>query len=217
MKYLATYYWQAGNHSSSLMLQQVCYKRKRMPILLACVCSQTTNDGRAEALVKALTDWFYQIGLPTCSKRGEKGMRIIVAALKKCIIGNLRKKVSGFEKLQIGGVLCVGNTLCFFQQGRLRIAVLNRKNQHSYSRELLLEAKCNEEMIFREATIQSGVGILLTTDNFYASICPERVEECLSMKELETQMQLEKRLQELGKLGETNGGTDMGAVLIMMK
>ena len=206
MQYLAAHYWQsAGGGKSSMLLQQVYHKRKKMPVVLACVC---TN----KELVTELSEWFYETALPICSKKGERGMRIMSIRLKHIL--EKKEKIMG---ARMAGVLCLGESVCFFQRGEMKIRLLNMKFQRAHSFCLQPDTEPGEKIVFREATIQPNVGILLATEEFWAHIPQEMAEECLDISQIRNQGILKKHLCELGDRGAEKGGTDMGAVLLLSR
>lgn len=214
MQYLATHYWQSANQNvSSLVLQQAYHKKRKLPVLLACVCSDAPNNLERGRLVTRLADWFYEIGLPLCGRNGEKGIRTISNSLETC----LKREVQNAWEHQMAGVLCVGNSLRIFQQGEMGSRLLNMRNYRPYSSELKMDRGREPGLLFQDGILQPGVGILLATNSFYEHVPEGTLEECLNIRELRNRSYMEKRLRELGSLGETRGGTDMGAILLMTR
>ncbi len=214
MQYLAAYYWQSANrNSSSLMLQQVYHKRRKLPVLMACVCLNQTDKNNGKKMITRLTDWFYGKVLPLCAGKGEKGIAIIDKSLKSF----LKKEETNLKGVQMSGVFCVGNFLCFWEQGEQNIRLLNLRMHDSQMKELQMEKSEEQRIVFQSGVMQPGVGILLGTHGFYAGIPANVLKDCLNIKELRDQGHVEKRLQELGELGEARGGVDISAVLLVTR
>lgn len=220
MQYFATHYIQSANENAvSLVLQQAYHKRRRMPVLLACVCTESGRKWDCDMEVKrkvvaSLADWFYGQGLELCGKNGEKGMDNITHSLEQV----LNKKLSvGREgsPLQFSGILCVGQQFLLFRQGEQEIILLNTRNCRVSSSALTIQQGNAGNVYFQSGAIQKGVGILLATKSFYASTPRNALEECLDVREMGTQEQAESRLRELGHFAEAQGGEHMGAILIV--
>lgn len=210
MQYFTTHYWRSGEkNTSSLVLQQVYHKRKRMPVLLACI----QKDGQKEnGFSRELVDWFYGKGLELCSKNGEGE----IEATESSLSDFLKQAVCG----EIIGILIVGRCFIMFQQGSRGISLLNTRNHRSNYQDLSLARTDAMELCSQTGMIQRGVGILLATDSFYEGISRNMIEECLNVRELRSQNQVDKRLRELGSVAERYDKTDqksIGAVLIVAR
>lgn len=214
MQYLAAHFWQSANHDvSSMTLQQVYHKKKKMPVVLACICTDAKNVKERKRLVTELTDWFYEIGLPLCDKHEGRRMRSVAGSLE----GALKKSVANALEMQVAGVFCVGKSLILFQKGSLQMHLLNTRNLRTHSSALQLEADANEGLTLQEGWVQPGIGVLLTTKSFENHVTASRIEECLNIREIRTEERMERRLRELGQFGEARGAEDIGAVLLLAR
>lgn len=206
MQYLAAHYWQSARSDKlSMLLQQAYHKRRKMPVVLALMCTDKN-------IVKRLSEWFYESALPVCSKKGEKGLFMLGACLKRI----LEKEGNG-QEVQITGLFCVGRTVVFFRRGRMQIQILNTRYQRPHSCSLMAETEIEEHIVFQEGSIQPNVGILLATETFDACVSPKMREECLDIGQMRNQRCVKKRLCELGAAGEEMGGRDMGAILLLSR
>lgn len=208
MQYLTTYYWQQGEHNAtSLVLQQVYLKKTKTPMVLACICTDTTVGDRGRRFAIGLTDWFYATGLPLCDRGGKKVEKALSDSLERYLAKNDLQS-------RMAGVLCVGHSLWMFRQGGQEICLLNTRNLRPNCRDMGTEEKEADRISFQRGSIERGVGILLATEGLYRQISREVLAECLDMGKLRSQSRLDKRLRELGCKGEAQGGMDMGAILL---
>lgn len=217
MQYFASYYWQhdAGN-TASVLLQQAYHKKRRMPVLLACVSSETKLPRLGNILFGNMADWFYGTGLPLCSRNGERGMAAIGDSLSESVNRSLGA-CAGFAALSWAGILCVGQSFLLFRQGEIKLHLLNIRNQRPYCHELSLPESSMDVPNLQTGTIQRGAGILLATEAFHRGMPAKRMEECLNIQELKSSEQTGRRLQELGAWAEQQGNKDMGAVLLVTR
>lgn len=225
MQYFASYYRQPDvDNATSVLLQQAYHKKRRMSVILACVSMegdsfQANGFGNLKygnVLLRELADWFYGTGLSLCSRSGEQGMGMIADSFAKNLNGILRD-CAEIATCQWSGVLCVGQSILVFGQGKQQIRLLNTKNHRPYCHELRLQGGGTEGLNFRMGTIQRGVGVLLATEEFYRCIPVKKIEECLNVREMKSGEQVDRRLRELGYYGEEQGGTDLGSVLIVAR
>lgn len=209
MKYLSAFYRQQEEHNSTaLVLQQLYHRRTRTPVLLACVCaSEGREKEEAGHWITQLLNWFYETGLGLCRSKSERNWKHMEDSLEKCC------RSSG--DIRFAGILCAGNHYLLFCQGRQQAVLLNSRYGRANCRNLSGEGKAAEGFHMQGGIMQKGIGILLATAPFPEIISPRLLKECLNVKEIHRQNQLEKRLRELGALAEREGGRDMGAVMFM--
>ncbi len=204
MQYFASYYWQHGEkNTASLVLQQVYHKKKRSSMLLTCI----SQDG---GLSEKLADWFYETGLSLYGKMGEKGMAMISDSMNKILLQTENEAVPNMT-----GMLCVGHYFQMFQKGVYGISLLNSRYQHAHCCDVMAEEA--DRLYIRDGEIEKGVGILLATKEFRHIVLHNEIEECLNIRELRSQDRMDKRLKELGTLGEERKGKNMGAVLLVSR
>lgn len=211
MQYFASHYLQAvGGNATSLVLQQAYHKGRRMPVLLACVCTDKKRRHDGRRIGEELTDWFYGTALSLCGKYGIKGMETAAENLNKILIQSRKD-----GEADMAGIFCVGSSFQIFQWGKTKISILNDRNHHANCRELRMDAGGWEAT--QRGILQRNVGILLSSEGFWTVIPRRVIEECLQVRELRTQNKVDARLRELGCFGEEKGGTNMGAVLLVSR
>ncbi len=217
MQYATSYYWQPNDTNvTTLVLQQAYHKKKRMPVILACICTEEQaqqNHQRKQRMAKDLADWFYGRGLPLCSKLKRSKMDEITDSLNICLQQSLRKE----EPNHVAGIFCVGAHFQLFQKGRQNIGILNSLNYHSHYRNLAINQEKKNSLSIQSGVIQKGVGILLASESFCTSCSYQNIEECLNIQQLHSQSRVDKHLQELGTFGEKKGGNNMGAILLVSR
>lgn len=205
MEYHTAYFWQESERNlSSLALQQVYHKRKKRPIVFACVGRSSTTA------MSILLEWFYGHGLQQCTKRGERGIYYVGKSIR-------RQLIASHITTPLVGVLGVGRRLCIFYVGETSVRVLNFQREGACNKELKLEADGRYGVGIQYVLLEAEVGVLLGTDGFWEGISEECVEEYLNVKELDGRIRTGRRFQELAKRGEQRGGTQMAAVLLVTK
>lgn len=212
MEYFTAHFWcPCEEHAVSLVLQQVYHRERRMPVVLACI--QKNRQGE-NGFSRELVDWFYGTGLELCSRYGEKRLEVIESGLY-----NFLAQASWEE---MTGILIIGQCFILFRQGMQKCHLLNTRNHNSKCRELAA-SQVDSKPGMENGILQRGVGILLESDSFYEGVSRSMVEECLNMRELRSQKQVEKRLEELGSVAREKygnarrGGNALCAVLIVAK
>lgn len=210
MQYFATYYWQdADENTASLVLQQAYHKRRRMPVLLACVCTDRAAHQNGRRIGENLTDWFYGTALPCCGKSGMKGMETAAEKLNKILAQSMKA-----AETDIAGIFCAGSSFQLFRRGETKIQILNDRNHHTNCRELKMDAGMGKIAV-QNGILQRDVGILLSSEGFQSSVPGRIIEECLQVREMSSQSRADTRLRELGSFGEERGGSNMGAVMLV--
>lgn len=223
MQYFTAYYGlPAAESAVSVLLKQVYHKRRKMPVVLACISTEKNTyltEGLFDTkwgkqLLSMLADWFYGVVLSLCARRGERSMDALTDSLGKKlseILGNHPELMA----CQWAGALCVGERVLFFRRGELCIKLLNTRNHRPYCQELKIWKKESSRLEVWSGTIQRGAGILLTTKVFFSTVSARKMEQCLNVREIRAQEQCERRLKELGACCEPKQTTEMAAVLMI--
>ena len=212
MQYFATHYWQtAGDNATSLVLQQAYHKRHKMPVLLACVCTDPKGRYDGRRIGENLKVWFYDTALPFCGKSGRKGAEPVMEKLNKTLTQSM-----GETEADLAGIFCAGSSFQIFQKGKAQICILNDRNHHANCRKLQMNVS-PEKIAVQRGILQRNVGILLTSEGFHAAVPHRIIEECLQVREMNSQNRVETRLRELGGFGEESAGRNMGAVLLVSR
>ena len=158
MEYDTTYLWQDfAEDGPSLSLQQVYHKKKKLPVVFACM-------GWA---AEELTDWFYAVGLSLCLRKGEAGMYDLGHKLYRQLRRSIRKQKKENPESLTGesssfiGILGVGRRLCIFSLGEaaLRVRVLHSGGVPG--RELPFPERDGQAVGIQYATMDKGTGVLL--------------------------------------------------------
>lgn len=223
MQYFTAFYGLPVAESTvSVLLKQVYHKRRKMPVVFACVSTEKDTYLTEELpgikwgkqLLCMLTDWFYGAALSLCTRRGERSMDALADSLGKKlseILGNHPELMA----CQWAGALCVGERVLLFRRGELCIKLLNTRNHRPYCQELKIWKKESSRLEVWSGTIQRGAGILLATKAFCATIPAGKMEQCLNVKEIHSQVQCERRLKEVGGCCESEQTTEMVALLMI--
>ena len=200
MDYFCTHYWQKDSGMVSLVLKHLVYQRDYPAIVFAVLA-----EGRlGEQFVEGMTGWFYQKGIYEWAKNNT------AAELLERELERLWR--TSKEGLQGGAVLlCRGKYFFAWNRGNTKVCLLNNRFGRNQCRSLL--GKQEEGCI--GGILESGVGLLLTTDNFRDGISRELLAKCLTMNTTISQKAAEKKLQELGNKMEKEGGTHLAAMLIV--
>lgn len=223
MQYFTSYYFQSDEiNASSVLLQQVCHKRRKLPVVLACVCEENTRFRAKDSCeykygivwLRNMADWFYGSCLPLCSHNGERGSETIFDNLLE-YMNKIPPYPGENTAISSAGILCVGDSFLLFRQGTQRISLLNTRNHRPYCHEIKMQQGNKKGMDFLTGILQRRVGILLATEGFRNCVPDKRREECLNVQEMRTQERVERRMRELGIYAEEQGGTDLGAILIV--
>lgn len=223
MQYFTAYYRQSETGSLvSVLLQQVYHKKRKLPVILACIGEEGdipwTRDAEppkeSRELLYKLSDWFYGTGLSLCSRPGERGMTAAADSLLQRLY-EIRSKRTQLTACRLTGILCVGQRVLLFWQGEQQFRLLNIRNHRPYCQELQLGEQDEDGVHFQLGTIQRGAAVLLATKGFNGCLSAQKRQECLNVREIHSQEQSERRLKELGLCCEAEKGNGLGAVLIV--
>lgn len=222
MYYISGYVW---GGKDALLLQQI--RMKKVPICFACIsedlCPLEQGETVGGYLTRRLLSWFSDRGRYLCSITQDD--KQIKAELHQQLT-QIQKELEDFgEKKErnlfgsVTGVLMAGTSFWMFHKGDSRIYLLNQRFYQPHVRILVGEDKKiidhipNLEII--SGNLQGGLGILLCTFKWYDAIQEEQFRECLDMKEVMQDAQIQKRLKELTRsVGYPNQIIDGSAVLV---
>lgn len=214
MRYFTAYYRQSDADSSvSVLLQQVYHKKRKMPVILACISTDEEQKCGSQVL-HMLSDWFYGTGLSRCSRLGERGMNMISDSLM-CGLYDIMHAGTAIGACRWAGALCVGQSVLLFEKGEKQLSLLNTRKHRSYCQTLELPERAG--LSVQSGTIQRGAGILLATQGFNSCLSVQKRQECLPVGEIRSQELSERRLKELGLYGESLNGKNLGAILIVAR
>ncbi len=230
MDFLTAYYRQSDAGSVSLLLQQYCLRGRH--VCFACL----TDDGRAGAyMTEQLLFWFRELHdrKLTKSVKSRRGGDRLGKELKKRIL-RAERELRGSGLLQVAqhvnlvGILCVDEIYLFFQQGARQESDATDMQEtvnegdgglsgyllNTFFGKTSINQLSQPSMLTECGILERDIGILLTTDSFYNILGENTLKGGLCLSALQSTMQVEKYLAELGKEGEHKGGQDMAAVLI---
>lgn len=214
MKYLTGYIYEdcAGNgkHEESLCLVQLQVGTKEA--VLACVC-----DGGAAgaAVTKQLKLWMAQRGTRLVLK--STSMEKILREMKKLCqrlqkeagtwcntrqnqgVQEKQRMVQNTEKLNLAGILVVGEQAVLIQNGDGCICMLNRRGNSSHRRFLEIPHGKTEQWGVISAGIEPKVSILLGRATFLKGVGKEEMLSCLYVSDLVREEQIGRRLSELAE------------------
>lgn len=214
-------YFQPLRNHSALLLQH--YQVKTVPLCFACICyAETPGQGKAAAyLTEQLLHWFRALSWKKLIQNPEKSIRGIETKLKKVLENTLEELISSNifpseTQLPLAGLFSIGEHFLLFLQGTPQIFLMNQNlgkgTIQCISDNLALAVK--EHITFHQGLLQADIGLLLATDTFCSNADRQELKECLYVKDVQTEGQANKHLQELGHHGEERGSCHMAAVLI---
>lgn len=237
MKFVSSCYWQQGENDATLLLQQ-CRLKKR-EVFFACICAgrEEGSGPAADYLSKQLRAWFRGIGFARIQCKPGRFLARQAIKLERLIkrtdaelaqagrpkaehpagTGRMEAETAPeravFDgKIDLGGILCLGDECLIFGRGGVGIRLLNRSMGRPYVGSVL---EWGNKLCIRQGRMEPGIGLLFATQSFLGSVSGDAVRQGLSVGEVLTERQAERHLQELGKIGETAGGTNMAAVLLL--
>ncbi len=220
MDILSTCYCRQGKQGVSLLLQQYRYKGVR--IIFACIfMGMGENMGRAGGYMAEQTlQWFRGLNLKKLARGKEKYMERLGKSLQQVILDTDRVLddsgiMSQGVKVNLAGMVCVENRILMLQRGAGRICLINRAFGRTHMRYLRREE--DEPTIVERGILQPNVGILLSMNSFYDYITEKMVANGLDIREVVSEEQMYRHLQELGREAERLGGKEIGLILLRTK
>lgn len=136
------------------------------------------------------------------------------------------------RKPDLIGLLSMGERFLLFNRGEQNAYLLNRRFERVHCRcltgqekpgmgENLQEAEqkpgIGESLQLLSGEMETGIGLLLATEDFSRKLSRNQLEECLSVKEMERTENVKGRLRELGEEAARKGGQHMGTVLLLTR
>lgn len=240
MQYLSAYYWQQETCAlTSLVLQQLVYRKGKIPVLFACICNGNTMGKGEDSsyFTEQLANWFWsrqqslvqEIKKDADEKKPEEIEREICYKIMQVdreisLYERYGKRASEAFKGQVGhvgnmiGLLCIANRFWLFGRGSMEAYLLNTRFERVHCESLLgkEELKTGEIMVM-SGLMEAEIGLLLATENFNNKLSKQELAECLRIKDVNTRERGKRRLEELGAAAECRGGRHMGAILLATK
>lgn len=210
MEFMTGYYRQKEDSTALLLQQYVCHG---VPVCLGCICG---GEGRGAGIAGGLFTGrilgeFRRTSLLWAVKRRQECLRRMERQLYRC-----RKSITAPPDFWTAGILAVGEEFLLFHEGAVRIALCNT----GFGRPALQEIGGNDPLRgmglqLQRGSMETGIGVLLASESFYGHIPGEDMRSCLWVKDIRKPGQTQKRLQELGRMAERQGGRQMGALLLV--
>lgn len=238
MRFLSGYIWQKGGCSGrsrdAVTLQQVRYRRRG--VLMACVCGGQGELAQAETtagyLTEQIIEWFYHSGIQMCGK--DLGDKLIERALSR-ELGRIREELDRYGDKKkskpcaaVTVILVCEDRFWLLHSGNNSSYLSNRRFQKAHLRRLagdfmadtdrreaegcpqpgLMTGPPWKEPLAVGGRLQKGLGVLIGTQGFFQGVTEEELRECLNVREIIRERQIEKRLEALARKGgeEAEGG-----------
>ncbi len=228
MGFLTASYWQAVPNYSSLLLQH--YSFKGTPLCLMLLCGgEGEPQGRAGAyLTGQALCWFRDLMsrgrlLRRLLRRTEDGMDVVRAEIGG-LLDRLQGEIISYglldSPLTYSGIFCCDDRFLLMSGGNGKIFIINRGNRGGTVKCLAADRDWDNENApfeMKYGVLQSGVGILLSTDTFAELANKDEIADCLPVWELHSPERLKRRLGELGLMAQERGGKNMAAGLLVTR
>ncbi len=231
MQFLSADYWQQtrnGNASALLLQQYVC---EGVRIHFSCVCRGQSGDERAGGyMTERFLQWFRGLSLKRLTRKPEKALGEAQAGLRRVILragdepaaaGSAGAEpagtrsagtgLSGAGKAALAGIFCVGEDFFYFCRGEQKIYFINTGFGRAHIRRLGTEGG---GLFFQRGILQPDIGLLFAVGSFWEHVTEQMIREGLFVREVVTEEQMRKHLNELGEEAQRQGGKDMAAVFV---
>lgn len=220
MKYMTSYYWQQEEKAlTSLILQHLVYRRRKVPVLFACLCS-AEEERENSYFAEQMSSWFQNKGRDLLVRSRDNAEQIIaqidmiIAQIDEELTANRHvRQAASKTEVSVGGIVCVADYYFLFHRGDIKAYLLNERFGQASCRRIT--EKNNETLQIFFGTMEQNIGLLLAAKDFGKGLSKERIRECLTVKVLTENRACERHLQEMGRVSELNGGRHMGAVLLV--
>lgn len=203
-------YRQGGENSTEILLQHIIRKKDSKDIFIACLCTKEGEScPKKLSMCKEMIRVFRRDIL-------SKGNEEITKA--KYILNKFLEEVSGEDNLynhpiSFSGIYLFGNEAFLFAKGQQKIHMLNKFFLKPHL-EVVAKGSDKDKAVVMEVIIESGVSLLIATEQFYENADADLIKGCLFMPEKSSEDKMERHLCEYGSMLEKNGGKDMAAILI---
>lgn len=212
MEFMTGYYRRKEDFTAVLLQQYVC---RSVPVCLGCICGGDSREAgiAGGSFTGRILEEFRKSSLPGAVKRRPEYLKKIGRQLCKC-----RESCAVSSDFWTAGILCIGEEFLLFCEGAVKIALCNM----GFGRPAMYEIGGDDQaggkgLQLQRGSMETGIGVLLASESFYRNIPREDMRNCLWVKEINDSGQVQKRLQELGKMAERRGGRQMGALLLEVR
>ena len=224
MNFITATYWQSARNDSTLLLQH--YQYKHTPLCLITLCDgQNDAQGKAGAyLTGQLLQWFRSLSFSRIIRDPDRSLSVLETHLQTFLPRLQNDLVScGLlplaQPLPLSGILCFDDMFLIFSQRNHRIYLLNKGFGQSciqdLSREMTTKPNTSDSLVLRQGILQGDVGILFATETLCTQLTAQEIQECMYVKEIHTENQANRHLQELGGRAEALGGQNMAAAFLL--
>lgn len=239
MRFLTACYWHQtrdgdGNGSGLLLQQYVC---REVCIHFSCVCRGQGGDDRAGGyMTEQLLSWFRGLSLKKLVKRREKALERAEAGLRRVILQTDDELAAGgvVGKTAFSGIFCVGEEFFLFSRGEQRSYLINTGLGRAHIKRLGIKGAGADEpeserygikqtkrhaetaggFYVQRGVLQPDVGLLFASAPFWEHITEQMLREGLSVREVVTEEQMRKHLNELGAEARRQGAGNLAAVFV---
>ena len=223
-----------GNGSGLLLQQYVC---RGVCIHFSCVCRGQGGDDRAGGyMTEQLLSWFRGLSLKKLVKRRERALERAEAGLRRAILQTDDELAAGgvVGKTAFSGIFCVGEEFFLFSRGEQRSYLINTGLGRVHIKRLgikgagtdlteserygIKQTKRHAEaaggVYVQRGVLQPDVGLLFASAPFWEHITEQMLREGLSVREVVTEEQMRKHLNELGAEARRQGAGNLAAVFV---
>lgn len=215
MKFYTSCYWQQARNASALLLQQ--YVCQGTPVHFACVCDGKEGDARAGGyMTEQLLQWFRKLSLRRLTRKTEKALGEAAAGLERTVLrADDELAEAGIteqgQRVSLGGIFCVGESFFLYYRGEQKIYLINTGFGRVHVKRLGTES---EAFCVEMGSLQPDIGLIFATTSFWERITEQMIKEALFVREVVTEEQMQKHLNELGEEAQRREGRDMAALFI---
>lgn len=190
----------SGEAGASLLVQHCEYPQGQ--VLLACMgLSLQEENAEHGPVMEALFQWFR--GLAIRRRDWKDQDRAVVRWKGELEALFLQEFCEGDEKnsqvaLSISGLFCFGQKAILFRMGELEIFKIQEDIGRMYLRALPLDDRQFQSGVAIEVVeTQPNVGVMIVPHEFAKHITNIKLGECLKMRTIMSEEQLQKQLEEL--------------------
>lgn len=222
MRFLSADYWQQtrdGNASALLLQQYLC---EGVCVHFSCVCRGMDGCDRAGGyMTEQLLQWFRGLSLKKLVRRtgqaleeAQEDLRRVIFRVDRELAAAGTRGLGGAGRdgaAALAGIFCVGEDFFYFCRGEQRIYFINTGFGCAHIRRL---GEDGGVLFIQRGILQPDIGLLFAVGSFCGHVTEQMIREGLSVREVVTEEQMGKHLNELGKEAQRQGGKDMAAVFV---
>lgn len=237
MRYLTGVYWCCGRvakeNQDSLVLLQALTARGR--VLMAAVCDGMSGLVQGETasgyVTERLQEWFYETLLYAVRKR--KPYWVIRRSLDRLTF-HMQQQLQQYarrEEIELGTTMTVlvvwEKTYLVWHLGDSRLYRLRGRHMERVTRDHIRQreqlTKCVGSFGYyvpdhHMGVLKRGEGMLLCSDGFRHCITVEELQDVLAPRQIREEMQIERRLSEIGEACMKRGERDnLSAVYVKVE